>query len=75
MIDSNTCSECLGEIQDYNKIILHNNWLYCDAECLNDRIIMDLTYAWVVFKNLIDKYHNEPFDSDTWGSQTLVGTT
>lgn len=75
MINSKTCSECLNDIHDYNKIILHNNWIFCDAECLDYRINMNLTYAWIVFKNLIDEYHNEPFDSDTWGSQTLVGTT
>ena len=59
----------------HDKVIRHNNWDYCDAECLNERILLELQYAWVVFKNLIDKYDNVPFDPDTWGLQTLQGTT
>ncbi len=52
MIDITTCSECLGEIQYQNKVIIHNNWVYCDSECLNERILLELSYAWIVFKNL-----------------------
>ena len=69
------CSECFNDNVNQDKVIRHNNWYYCSAECLDYRINLELTYAWVVFKNHIDSYNNEPFDSDTWGSQTLVGTT
>lgn len=54
-----TCSECLSDIVDSKKIIKHNNWIYCDAECLNERINLDLSYEWVVFKNSIDIMNNE----------------
>ena len=69
------CSECFNENVNQNKFIRYKNSNYCSPECLNYRINMNLMYAWVVFKNLIDEYYNESFDSDTWGSQTLVGTT
>lgn len=69
------CSECFNENVNQNKFIRHNNWDYCSPECLNYRINMDLTYAWVVIKNHCDEYYNEPFDSDTWGSRTLKGNT
>lgn len=74
MIDTTTCSECLGEIQYQDTVIIHNNWVYCDSECLNDRILLDLSYAWIAFKNLIDEYDNEPFDPNTWGVHTLQGS-
>ncbi len=74
MIDTTTCSECLGEIQYQDTVIIHDNWVYCDSECLNDRILLDLSYAWIAFKNLIDEYDNVPFDPNTWGSQTLQGS-
>lgn len=74
MIDINTCSECLTNIMYHDTVIIHNNWVYCDSECLNDRILLELSYAWVVFKNLIDEYDNVPFDPDTWGLRTLQGS-
>ena len=73
MIDTTTCSECLNEISIFS-VIIHNNWVYCDSECLNDRILLDLSYAWIAFKNLIDEYDNEPFDPNTWGVHTLQGS-
>ena len=59
------CSECFSPAK---KVIKHNNWNYCDAECLNDRINMDRTYEWVIFKNLTDIYNNE----EPLGSLTLL---
>ncbi len=59
------CSECFSPA---TKVIKHNNWNYCDAECLNDRINMDRTYEWVKFKNLTDIYNKE----EPLGSLTLL---
>jgi len=59
------CSECFNPA---TKVIKHNNWNYCGAECLNDRINMDRTYEWVRFKNLIDIYNKE----ELLGSLTLL---
>ena len=69
------CSECFTEDIMLYKFIRHNNWYYCSAECLDYRIRLDLLHAWIVVKNHIDLYNNEPFDPDTWGIKTLVGTT
>ena len=65
------CSECFIDIVEHNKAIKHGDWDYCDKDCLDYRINLDLTYAWVVFKNMTDKYNNEPMDTDSWGVHTL----
>ena len=59
------CSECFSPA---SRDIIHNYWIYCDVECLNERINMDRTYEWIKFKNLTDIYNNE----EPLGSLTLL---
>lgn len=62
------CSECFNPVTDMKKFIRHNNWNYCGAECLNERINVELQCAWLFFKNHIDIYNNE----EPLGSLTLL---
>jgi hypothetical protein len=58
------CSECFNPA---SKVIKHKNYIYCDAECLNERINMDRQYEWLVFKNSTDIYDNvEPLGALTY---------
>jgi len=59
------CSECFCPASGD---IIHNQFVYCDVECLNERLNMDRTYEWVLFKNLTDIYNNE----EPLGSLTLL---
>mgnify|MGYP003131470691 CR=1 FL=1 len=53
------CSECFRPISDTTKLIRHNGWDYCDADCLDERINLNFQAEWVAFKNSIDLLNNE----------------
>ena len=67
-IDNSMCSQCFGTLEPNSQIYVHNGWVYCHQECLNEDIQNDMMYAWLVFKNCIDLYNGE----ELLGSRTLV---
>jgi hypothetical protein len=62
------CVWCLGTIEPNSQVYVHDSWTYCNRECLNEQLKLDIFYAWVVFKNCIDLYNGE----ELLGVHTLV---